>query len=121
MADFDIKDENDGADAMDYLWQIKINWDQEDPEFFFIQFENRLKMYSIHKQWSKRMALINCLPYEVGKEFRHLVMLQEAEAGDTPYKTLKDAVMEAYGPRPGDRFTRAMNRVMMSTWNPLQT
>ena len=110
---FDQKNEDNGADAIKSLGQIKVNWDAENPRYFFQKLETELQIFSINKQFTKRQALIRCLPDDIAKEFMHLVTLQETEAGDLSYKTLKDALIKAYGPRPGDAFQRAMNRVMV--------
>ena len=114
MANFDTLNEDNGADAIKNLGQIKVSWDGENPQYFFQKLETELQIYSINKQFTKRQALIRCLPDEVAKEFMHLVTLQETAAGAQAYKTLKDSLIKAYGPRPGDAFQRAMARVMVS-------
>ena len=114
MANFDTLDAENGADALKSLGQIKVSWDGENPAYFFQKLETELQIFSINKQFTKRQALIRCLPDEVAKEFMHLVTLEENAAGNTPYKDLKTALIKAYGPRPGDAFQRAMARVMVS-------
>ena len=114
MTNFDEENKDNGADAMKNLGQIKIKWSAERPEFFFTQLETELQIFSILKQFTKRQALIRCLPEEVAIEFMHLIGLQEDKCGDKPYKVLKTALLKAYGPRPGDAFQRALNRVMVS-------
>ena len=114
MVNFDAKNEDNGADAMKNLGQIRISWDGEDPSYFFSKLETELQIFAINKQFTKRQALIRNLPDEVAKEFKHLVCLEEDEAGDLSYKTLKVALIKAYGPRPGASFQRALNRVMVS-------
>ena len=114
MANFDELNADNGADAIKNLGQIKVSWDQEDPGYFFQKLETELQIYEINKQFTKRQALIRCLPDEVGKEFKHLINLQETQAGNTPYKDLKTALLKAYGPRPGAAFQKAMSRVMVS-------
>ena len=114
MANFDEQNAANGADAIKNLGQIKVNWDQEDPGYFFQKLETELQIYEINKQFTKRQALIRCLPDEVGKEFKHLINLQETEAGHTPYKELKTSLLKAYGPRPGAAFQKAMSRVMVN-------
>ena len=52
------------------------------------------------------------LPDDVGKEFKHIINLQETAAGNLAYKVLKTALIKAYGPKPGDAFQRALSRVM---------
>ena len=113
MANFDEKDEENGAEAIKSLGQIKVNWDAENPSYFFQKLETELQIFSINKQYTKRQALIRSLPDEVAKEFMHLVVLQETQAGNLSYKTLKTSIIKAYGPRPGDSFQRALNRVMV--------
>ena len=110
---FDVLNEDNGADAIKSLGQIKVSWDAENPQYFFQKLETELQIFSINKQFTKRQALIRCLPDEVAKEFMHLVTLQETDAGNQAYKTLKTALIKAYGPRPGDSFQRALNRVMV--------
>ena len=112
MANFDELNADNGADAIKNLGQIKVNWDKEDPTYFFQKLETELQIFEVNKQYTKRQALIRLLPDDVGKEFKHLINLQETAAGNTPYKTLKDALIKSYGPRPGAAFQKAMNRVM---------
>ena len=113
MVNFDEENAENGADAMKNLGQIKVKWNAENPEFFFAQLETELQIFSILKQFTKRQALIRSLPEEVALEFMHLICLQQDKAGDKPYKTLKTALLKAYGPRPGDAFQRALSRVMV--------
>ena len=112
MANFDDQNADNGADAMKNLGQIKVSWDPEDPQYFFQKLETELQIFEINKQFTKRQALIRLLPDTVGKEFKHLINLQETEAGTSSYKVLKTAIIKAYGPRPGDAYQRAVNRVM---------
>ena len=85
MANFDSLNEDNGADAIKNLGQIRVNWDGENPSYFFQKLETELQIYSINKQFTKRQALIRCLPDDVAKEFMHLVTLQETQAGDLSY------------------------------------
>ena len=114
MANFDELNTDNGADAIKSLGQIKVNWDAEDPQYFFQKLETELQIFEINKQYTKRQALIRALPDEVAKEFKHLVNLQETQAGALAYKDLKKAIIKSYGPRPGDAFQRAMSRVMVA-------
>ena len=114
MANFDERDADNADDAMKHLGQIKVTWDSEDPSYFFQKLETELQIFGVNKQFTKRQALIRCLPDDVGKEFKHLTTLQEAQAGNLAYKVLKTALIKAYGPRPGDAFQRAMSRVMVA-------
>lgn len=114
MVNFDEKNEDNGEEAMKSLGQIKVKWNPTDPAFFFQQLETELMIFSVNKQFTKRQALIRNLPEDVSLEFKHLVILQEDAAGDMAYKTLKTALLKAHGPRPGDAYQRAKNRVMLS-------
>ena len=53
MVNFDMKDEENGNDAMKSLGQIKLKWLPSDPEFFFTQFETELQIFEIKKQFTK--------------------------------------------------------------------
>ena len=112
MANFDELNADNGADAMKNLGQIRVNWDADDPQYFFQKLETELQIFEINKQFTKRQALIRLIPDAVGQEFKHLINLQETEAGTLAYKVLKTALIKAYGPRPGDSYQRAVNRVM---------
>ena len=114
MANFDELSGDNDADAMKNLGQIKVAWDEEDPEYFFQKLETELQIFGIKKQFTKRQALLRNIPDDVAKQFKNLVTLQETVAGNKPYKDLKDAIVKAYGPRPGAAFQRAMSRVMVS-------
>ena len=62
MVNFDSKNDDNGADAMKNLGQIRISWDPEDPSYFFSKLETELQIFSINKQFTKRQALIRtCL------------------------------------------------------------
>ena len=112
MANFDVLNADNGADAMKNLGQIKVNWCAEDPNYFFQKLEIELQIFEVNKQYTKRQALIRLLPDSVGLEFKHLINLQEDAAGNQAYKTLKSAIIKSYGPRPGASFRRAMERIM---------
>ena len=113
MPNFDELNADNGADAIKNLGQIKISWDAEEPAYFFQKLETELQIFEVNKQFTKRQALLRCLPDDVAKEFKHLVTLQENAAGTQAYKTLKTAILKAYGPRPEHAFQRAMARVMV--------
>ena len=113
MVNFNMRDEENEADAMKNMGQIKIKWKPSDPEFFFTQFETELEIFGIKKQFTKRQALIRSLPEDVAEELKHLIVLQQDAAGNTPYKNLKTALIKAYGPKPQEAFQRALNRVMV--------
>ena len=114
MVNFDMKNEENDEDAMKNLGQIKIKWNKDDPDYFFTLLETELQIFGIKKQFTKRQALVRNLPEDVALEFKSLVCLQEDKAGERPYKTLKDALLKAHGPRPGAAFQRALSRVMVS-------
>ena len=56
MANFDELNEDNGADAIKSLGQIKVNWDAENPQYFFQKLETELQIFSINKQFTKRQA-----------------------------------------------------------------
>ena len=113
MPNFDEQNTQNGDDAMKNLGQIKVKWNPDEPKFFFQSLETELQIFSINKQFTKRQALVRNIPEEMALEFKHLVTLQETEAGNLAYKNLKNSIRRAYGPRPEAAFQRALNRVMV--------
>ena len=67
---------------------------------------------TVHSQWTKREILQTLLPENVRDEVRYLLRLPEDKAGATPYKDIKSAVIELFGPKPQDAIDKALTRVL---------
>ena len=52
------------------------------------------------------------LPDHVRDEVRYLLRLPQDQAGDLPYKDIKDAIIDIFQPKPEDSMDRALKRVL---------
>ena len=110
---YDSEDANDGADYYKLVGNIKLEWDP-DVHFWFNAVEASLKRAQVFKQWTKREMLMPLLPPHVLNEVRHLYRLPEDEAGDLPYKTVKQAIIKKFGRKPQESVDKALSRVLTS-------
>ena len=109
---FDTEDLDNEATALAQTANLKLDFDRTDTAFWFNQFEMHLATAGIKKQWTKRLLLLKMLPKDVVDETKDLLRKGQAEAGATPYKDLKDRVLETFGTIPEDAFTQAEALVM---------
>ena len=112
---FDVATANEEADAaLDNAIRAmdKLEFDSNDLKFFFIQAELKMKRAQVKKQYTKFLALSAILPKGVSDEVKHLLVKQETDLGNTPYKKLKNEIFKIFGPPPNADFERAMSRVL---------
>ena len=95
------------------LSTLKTEFCHNDPKFWFANFERTIKHFGVKSQTTKKEALINQLTKAAIDECKDLIALDEDEAGDTPYKTLKVELLKLYGPRPEDSYAKAASRVLV--------
>ena len=107
-----FEDENGVDDEDWYKKKVEVKWDQKDLLFFFSQLEDAMSFAGIKKQYTKRRILVTNLPKKQVDDLKGLLRLNEANAGDTPYKTAKHRLMEIYGPKEDDAYGRATNLVL---------
>ena len=95
----------------DKAWEkeVTLKFDQQDVAYWFNSVEYTMKKYGINEQWSKKNAILSCLPAEVIDECKPILRLTETEAGDHIYKDLKTEIISLYGPRDEDVFQQAMS------------
>ena len=65
----------------------------------------------IKSQQTKRFCLLGILPNEVKTQFKGVI--KTTATGIQGYKKVKDAVLEVFGPKPGDDFAKAA-RLMLT-------
>ena len=58
-------------------------------------------------QWIKRLLLHKQLPTDVIAELKDLLRKDKSEAGATPYKDIKDQILDTFGTKPEDAYTEA--------------
>ena len=91
MVNYDMENKEDGEDYYKCVGLIKLAWDP-DPNYWFNSIEASLRQAQVFSQWTKREILQTLLPDHVREEVRYLLRLPKDEAGDTPYKDIKDAI-----------------------------
>ena len=111
MVNYDSEDREDGADYYNRINMIKLAWDP-DVLFWFNSIEASMRQAQVFKQWTKREVIQNLLPAHVRDEVRYLLRIPQDQAGDLPYKTLKDAIIEIFAPKQQDGLDRALKRVL---------
>ena len=108
---YDLEDKEDGEDYYKRISNIKLQWDP-DVEYWFNSIEASMRHATVHSQWTKREVLQSLLPDNVRDEVRYLLRLPEDKAGTTPYKDVKVAIIELFGPKPQDAIDKALTRVL---------
>ena len=112
MADFDQENGTDGKSALGDLKAVQCPFMKEDIEFWFGQLEGQLEVIEIKSQWVKRIAVQRFLPPEIQEEVKGLLSLGKTAAGDDIYHKVKKELIELFGRKPEDAYTRAKNRVL---------
>ena len=110
--DFDAENGIDGKSALSDLKAVVCPFIKDDVEFWFGQFEGQLEVIEIKSQWLKRIAVQRFLPPEIQTEVKSLLSLSKTAAGDQIYLKIKKELIELFGQKPEDAYTRAKNRVM---------
>ena len=109
---FDIENGVDGDKAIDKLNTVVCPFDKDDIEYWFSELEMQLALIDVKSQWLKRLAVQRFLPVEIRHEVRDLMLIQRADAGDDIYKKIKTELIDLFGAKPEDCYTRAKNRVL---------
>ena len=112
IMDFESENGVDGKTALADLKAVTCPFMQDDIEFWFTQLESQLEVIEIKSQWYKRLALQRFLPPEIQAEIKSLLRLTKPTAGDDIYKKIKAELIELFGQKPEDAYTRAKNRVL---------
>ena len=109
---FDIENSVDGDKAIDKLNTVVCPFDKDDIEYWFSELEMQLALIDVKSQWLKRLAVQRFLPVEIRHEVRDLMLIQKADAGNDIYKKIKTELIDLFGAKPEDCYTRAKNRVL---------
>ena len=108
---FETENGTDEAGAHSKLSSVKVAYDPKDVDFFFINLESAMAYAGIKSQQTKRFCLLGILPNEVKTQFKGVI--KTTATGAQGYKKVKDAVLEVFGPKPGDDFAKAA-RLMLT-------
>ena len=112
MADFDQENGSDGKSALGDLKAVQCPFMKNDIEFWFGQLEGQLEVIEIKSQWVKRIAVQRFLPPEIQEEVKGLLSLGKTAAGNDIYYKIKRELIDLFGRKPEDAYTRAKNRVL---------
>ena len=115
MVNYDRKDEADDANAIQNARDCKMPFNKHDIMLWFSLIESKMQFAGLKRQWSKRQVLVQLIPPEFHSDFKHLLQLQEDQAGALPYFNLKSAIIKQFGPKQADGFDKAISRVMTSS------
>ena len=106
MTDFDVEDGTDAADVMSKISLLKLQYNQDDVKFWFKSFVNKLTFMGVMAQYTKHMILMDILPMDVINEVKQLANLTRSEADNKCYKTIKDRILEFFGPNEEDDYNK---------------
>ena len=107
MSNYDATDAADDDGSLQKTSNLKVDFDRSDVEFWFQQLEMHLTTAGIKAQWTKRLLLHKQLPNDVIAELKDLLRKDKAAAGATPYKDLKDMILETFGIKKEDAYEEA--------------
>ena len=112
MTNYDMENGEDEAGAIANARDVKLPFNKNDIKLWFSLIESKMQFAGLKAQWSKRQVLVQLIPPEFHSDFKKFLIQQKDEAGRTPYKSLKDAIIKKFGPRKADGFDKAISRVM---------
>ena len=115
MVNYDQQNEDDDANAISNARDVRLPFNKNDVKLWFSLIESKMQFAGLKKQWSKRQILIQLIPPEFHSDFKHYLIQQETDAGDTAYFDLKNAIIKQLGPKKADGYDRAVSRVMTGT------
>ena len=115
MVNYDQQNEADEAGAIQNARDVKLPFNKHDVKLWFSLVESKMQFAGLKNQWSKRRVLIQLIPTEFHSDFRQYLQMQEDEAGNDSYYTLKKAIIKQFGPKKADNFDKAISRVMTGT------
>ena len=118
MTDFDQENGTDTAGAFKAAIDTvkSMTWEENEPGWFFNQFEIKLQTCGVKKQWTKLQTLSTILPKFVIDEIKQLLAKKESEWTDNDaYHRVKSEILEIFGPADDVQFERAMSRILSGT------
>ena len=113
MVDYDMEDGTDAPEIHNRMSTIKVEFDPQDIECWFVHLEIKMQFIGCKSQWAKRNILTGLLDTKVLSEIRELVLLNKTDSGATPYYTMKRRLLKLYGPKPLDSYHRASKLVLL--------
>ena len=114
VAEVDFEDENaeDGEKAIEYTRTLKLEFAQDEVEFWFTQLENEMFTCSVKSQWLKRCVLVKNLPPKIQADVKALLTLKKSEAPTNVYKVIKTEILRIHAPKQEESYKKALSRVL---------
>ena len=110
----DFEDENaeDSEKALEYTRTLKLEYAEEEVEFWFTQIENEMFTCGVKSQWLKRCVLVKNLPSKIQADVKALLGLKKSAAPTNIYKQIKDEILRIHAPQQEQTFKKALSRVL---------
>ena len=112
QVDFEDKNGQDGAKAMEYSRTLVMEFNPSEVEFWFMQIENEMYTCEVKSQWLKRSILVKNLPPKIQNDVKTLLTIKQSQAPADIYKKIKQEVLRIHAPRKEDKFKKALSRVL---------
>ena len=117
MVNYDSETAEDVGEALQAACRsLKgYEFEQSDLDFYFNQVELQMRTNGVKKNYTKFLVLSSILPAKVRDQVKPLLRKQESDytnAGQMPYKVLKDKILAIFRPPQESEFERAMSRVL---------
>ena len=113
---FETGNGTDEAGARDKLLQtlhsVEVAYDPKDVENFFIILETVMAYSGIKSQEAKRFGLLYFLPKEVKTQLKGVMIATATHLKELGYKILKNAVLDAFGPKPREFFAKTPRLIL---------
>ena len=91
----------------------RLQWEDNDIQFFFNQAEIKMAAVGAKKQYTKLQALSTVLPQKVITEIKKFLRKKEDEfPQNNSYKQVKNEILRIFGPKPEVAIDRALGRTL---------
>ena len=111
--DFEDEDTQDEAQAIEHTRTLKMEYNPDEVEFWFMQIENEMFACGVKSQWLKRCVLVRNLPPKVQADVKSLLILKKSAAPPTLYKQIKNEILRIHAPKKEDTYKKALSRVLV--------
>ena len=118
MVKYDTASGDDPTNIFSQTSGLKVEWDEDDPRFFFSQLEMLMQSAGVVNQWTKRILLQRQLPRRITDQIKDLLRKDQSTAGDTPYLTLKTRLLTMFDKPKEENFEKAVQLVLTDGMKP---
>ena len=118
MVTFEDENGNDTEGAMAAAMKSleRLQWSDDDVNFYFNRAETRMKIAGVKKNYTKFQILSEIIPTKVQNAVKSILRKEETDFPNKDgYKILKKEIIRIFGLRPEKTMERALNRVLVDT------